>query len=419
MTPSVMWWKWCSDRSLSKPRPILNGLTRSIWKPVSGKIQKRLKMIGLRWNGSTPRANCNGQTLSDGLNLPIHLSSRGETVAIAPDFLWRQLTQPVEIDGYLLGYLRVSHPWFEVTKPTRELGLELGLGLTVMITLVALSGWFLSRLAMEPIRESYESLKRFTADASHELRNPIALIQTTVQVALSDPTLEDLEQRQPLETVERVTKRLGRLVDDLLFLARQDSGMVVLHRQECPLDALLMEVVEEQTAIAQAKSIQLDLSLGTPDEAVVPGEEPFTLLGDYDQLYRLFTNLVGNAIQYSPAQDQVRLSLQQMKLQGQECLVVEVSDQGVGIPADSLPRLFDRFYRVDSARSRSGTQMTKSGSRLQGGTGLGLAIAQAIAQSHHGQIQVTSVPAEGTTFRVRLPVKVSSKKSGLAAPLKS
>ena len=361
-----------------------------------------------------PEGHLQWSTLSDGLNLPIHLSSRGETVAIAPDFLWRQLTKPIEVDGQKVGYLRVSHPWFEVSKPTRELGVELGLGLTVMITLVALTGWLLSRLAMEPISDSYESLKRFTADASHELRNPIALIQTTVQVALSDPNLDEGEHRQPLETVERVTQRLGRLVDDLLFLARQDSGIEMVHRTDCPLDALLMEVVDEQTAIAQGKAIQIDLSLG--DEVVVPGEEPFNLQGDYDQLYRLFTNLVGNAIQYSPPQSQVDLSLRGGKAQGQELLVVKVSDRGVGIPPEALPRLFDRFYRVDTARSRSGTQMMKSGSMQQGGTGLGLAIAQAIAQAHEGQIQVSSVLTQGTTFTVRLPVKPAQKRQAEPPP---
>ena len=176
---------------------------KSILRPASARDSEAVEddRIEMEWFDS--QGQLQWSTLSDGLNLPIHLSVHGETVAIAPDFLWRQLTQPIEVDGQLLGYLRVSHPWFEVSKPTRELGLELGIGLTVMVTLVASSGWFLSRLAMEPISDSYDSLKQFTADASHELRNPIALIQTTVQVALSDPELQDLDQRNSLEKIER------------------------------------------------------------------------------------------------------------------------------------------------------------------------------------------------------------------------
>lgn len=343
-------------------------------------------------------------TLADGLNLPIHVSSHGETVAIAPDFLWRQLTRPVWVEGHLVGYLRVSHPWFEVSTPTRELVLELGLGLAIMVTLVASSGWFLSRLAMEPISDSYESLKQFTADASHELRNPIALIQTTVQVALSDPEMDASDHRQQLETVERVTQRLGRLVDDLLFLARQDNGMVTLRLQDCPLDALLMEVVEEQTAIAQVKAISLTLNLGDPQEIVLPGEEPFTLQGDYDQLSRLFTNLVSNGIQYSAENGAVTLSLNRKSIQGHDFLVATVEDDGAGIPSEALPRLFDRFYRVDLARSRQPSNLLKSGVSGKGGTGLGLAIAQAIAKAHQGLIKVESTPGEGTKFKVQLPL---------------
>jgi len=358
--------------------------------------------IEMEWFDATGQLQWS--TLSDGLNSPVHVSAHGETVAIAPDFLWRQLTRPVEVEGHLVGYLRVSHPWFEVSTPTRELGLELSFGLTLMVMMVASSGWFLSRLAMEPISESYESLKQFTADASHELRNPIALIQTTVQVALSDPEMDVLDQRKQLESVERVTQRLGRLVDDLLFLARQDNGMVTLRRQECPLDALLMEVVEEQTAIAAVKSITLTLNLGDPQEVLVPGEEPFTLQGDYDQLSRLFTNLVSNGIQYAPEHGAVTLSLIRKMTQGQNILVVTVQDNGPGIPAEALPRLFDRFYRVDSARSRQPSTPLKSGVSTKGGTGLGLAIAQAIASAHQGSIKVDSSSAEGTIFKVQLPL---------------
>jgi OmpR-family two-component system manganese-sensing sensor histidine kinase len=99
----------------------------------------------------------------------------------------RQVTERVQVNGQVLGYLRVSHPWFEVTKPSRRLIIDLALGTSLMVGTVAAIGWLLSGLAMAPVRESYQQLRQFTADASHELRNPIAVIQTNVQVALSDP----------------------------------------------------------------------------------------------------------------------------------------------------------------------------------------------------------------------------------------
>lgn len=366
--------------------------------------------IDLEW--FSPTRELLWSTLSEPSALPVHANSSGETVHLSQDRLSRQMTERIAVGRQVLGYLRVSHPWFEVTKPTQQLIVDLLLGTLLTVTLVAAVGWFLSRLAMEPIRESYQRLKQFTADASHELRNPIALIQTNVQVALAAPDADPQEQRQQLEVVERLTRRLGRLVDDLLFLARQDSSTVQSQFQPCPLDALLMEVVEEQQAIAAAKDITLSLDLDEPSgTSTIPGEDPFTLPADYDQLFRLFTNLITNGIQYTPPGGKVHLSLQYLYRGGTAYLQVQVRDSGTGIPEAALPHLFDRFYRVDPARSRgqnaesrvvasSGIEGT---SKVNTGSGLGLAIAQAIIETHHGQLRVESTLNQGTTFFVLLP----------------
>ncbi len=377
--------------------------------------------IDLEW--FNPAGKLLWSTLSEPLDLPIHVDSDGETIRSAPDHLLRQVTERVQVDHQILGYLRVSHPWFEVSKPTERLIVDLILGTSLVVALVATIGWFLSRLAMEPIQESYQYLKQFTADASHELRNPIALIQTNVQVALAGPQLNPQEQRQQLEVVERLTRRLGRLVDDLLFLARQDSGMVQFHYQPCPLDALLIEVVEEQQAITQAKNIALTLDLGEPID--IPGEDPFTLQGDYDQLARLVTNLVSNSLQYTPSGGKVALSLRLLSpgtthddvlsgsravAQKTSLLQVKVSDNGIGISESALPHLFDRFYRVDSARTRS-RESWSNDPTLATGSGLGLAIVRAIVENHQGQIQVESVLNQGTTFTVLLPQHMPNKRA--------
>ncbi len=361
-------------------------------------------------------------TLSEPLDIPIRLGYRGETVEISEDYLLRQLTQRVMFNNNVLGYLRVSHPWFEVTKPARQLFIDLSLGTSLLVGLVAATGWFLSGLAIEPIQDSYQHLKQFTADASHELRNPIALIQTNVQVALADPALDMPEQRQQLEVIERLTQRLGRLVDDLLFLARQDSGMLQLDLQPCPLDAVLMEVVEEQQALATSKGVHLQLNLEDMDAATVPGEESFSVIGDYDQLVRLFTNLVSNGIQYTPTEGIVHLSLKQCLQQGVPHLEVVIRDQGMGIPAEALPHVFDRFYRVDPARKRSllsaaSTQHQLSPSGKVMGIGLGLAIAQAICHNHQGQMSVSSTLQQGTTFTVMLPQQLPKKNEAKSVPL--
>jgi two-component system, OmpR family, manganese sensing sensor histidine kinase len=339
--------------------------------------------IDLEW--FSPAGELLWTTFARPHEIALHVNPQGETVTLRDGIVLRQITQRVQSaprsGSQLLGYLRVSHPWFEVSKPSRQLIVDLALGISAMLIAVAAIGWLLSGLAIAPVIEAYQQLKQFTADASHELRNPIAVIQTNVQVALTESDAQF--QRSQLEVIERLTRRLGRLVDDLLFLARQESGLLPPRREAVELNALLTEVVEEQQAIAQEKS--LTLSYQASDEAVIQG--------DRHQLTRLFTNLIANAIQYTPAGN-IDISLSASASQ----IDIAVKDSGMGILAKDLSRIFDRFYRVDPARSRSA-----------GGSGLGLAIAKVITDAHHGQIALTSSPDQGTTAIVTLPVKHLSK----------
>lgn len=401
--------------------------------------------IDLEWFDAT--GHLLWSTLSEPLNIPLHSNSSGETVQVvrgeqgtdngsnlrAPNsripaddsLLLRQVTQRVQIGRQVLGYLRVSHPWFEVTKPTRQLVIDLGFGTVLMVIAVGAIGWFLSGLAMEPVRESYQRLRQFTADASHELRSPIAIIQTNVQVALADPDPEPETQQQHLRVVERLTRRLGRLVDDLLFLARQDSGIIQSRFVPVELDVLLQEVIEEQQTLAEEKGVRLSLELVEPEpqegsppvttpnvpfslgatatynktSAVLPSvnqDDWTTVHADRDQMARLFTNLVGNAVQYTPAGGQIHVELQRVAgRQGNPLLQVAVIDTGIGIPAEALPQVFNRFYRADPARTQASTT----------GSGLGLAIAHAIVENHQGQIHLDSTLNQGTTVTVTLPQK--------------
>ncbi|MDF5736760.1 MULTISPECIES: sensor histidine kinase [unclassified Nostoc] len=389
--------------------------------------------IDLEW--FSPTGKLLWSTLSEPLNIPIHGDRTGETVRVVKGdsenskfkiphspLLLRQVTQRVEVRRQVLGYLRVSHPWFEVTKPSRQLIFDLALGIGLMVLSVGASGWFLSGKAMEPVDQSYQRLKQFTADASHELRSPITLIQTNVQVALADLDLVEaeattsLQYRQQLKVVERLTQRLGKLVNDLLFLARQDSGISKDTFSACPMDALLMEVVGEQQLLVPEKEIALSLDLVDPPACETSPElleNWFTLVGNWDQLVRLFTNLIANALHYSSAGGRVKVELARIegtnRVSGLRYtsaqLQVKVSDTGVGIPTEALPRLFDRFYRVDPARTHTtGNTATASAT----GSGLGLAIAQAIVEHHQGHIQVESSLGKGTTFTVTLPITLES-----------
>ncbi|MDQ2098205.1 MAG: HAMP domain-containing sensor histidine kinase [Tychonema bourrellyi B0820] len=358
--------------------------------------------IDLEW--FSPTGKLLWSTLSEPLNIPIHANRTGETVWVinhklqSENYSLRQVTQRVEIGRQVLGYLRVSHPWFEVTKPIRQLILDLILGAGLTLICVAAIGWLLSGLAIAPVRESYGRLKQFTADASHELRNPIATIQTNVQVALAEPDI-DPQQHQQLQVIERLTRRLGRLVDDLLFLARQDSGIVQQEWVDVPLDALLIEVIEEQLAIATTQNLSLSLEIADSPNA----KDNFTVLGDWDQLARLFTNLVSNCVQYTRSGGKIQVELQlasKSKITASmlnPALQVKITDTGIGISPESLPHIFDRFYRADPARTH----------RSAAGSGLGLAIAKVIVENHRGQIHIDSQLSEGTVITVSLPAHKS------------
>jgi OmpR-family two-component system manganese-sensing sensor histidine kinase len=359
--------------------------------------------IDLEW--FNPQGELVWSTFSEVPLIPLHLNRRAETVHISGDRILRQVTQRINLDRYILGYLRVSHPWFEVTKPIRQLSFDLALGTLITIIIVGFIGWFLSGLAIQPIRDSYQSLKQFTADASHELRNPIATIQTNVQMALAYGNADPQVQQRQLKVVERLTKRLGNLVNDLLFLARSDSGMLQIRQQIIPLDALLIEVIEEQRTLAEQKNIFLSLHIVEPDTPSLKtgfSEDSFSLSGDWDQLARLFTNLISNGLEHSFVDENiaekdnkkasVEVELQRIKRDRLYQLQVQVKDTGKGVSEVALNHLFDRFYQVDTSRKSTG------------GSGLGLAIAKAIVDNHNGQIKVESELEKGTIFTVLLPV---------------
>jgi two-component system, OmpR family, manganese sensing sensor histidine kinase len=371
--------------------------------------------IDLEW--FNPQQQLLWSTFAQPIEYPLHPHRSGETVYLAGDRIVRQIVQQVELEHRVLGYLRVSHPWFEVTKPINQLTRDLIIGISLMILSVWGIGWLLSGIAIKPIQVSYSSLKQFTADASHELRNPIATIQTNVQMALAYPEAEPQLQQRQLQIIERLTQKLGRLVNDLLFLARADSGIAQLDWQPVPLDALLIDVIEEQRIAATQKGLFLSLRIVEPEiTAKNPAknlheEDVFTVQGDWDYLSRLFTNLIANAIEHSDQQSteeaSVEVELALVKPTSKPIrvregsslyeLVVKVKDKGKGIPEAELPHIFDRFYRGDPARSPQRQIDAPTGA------GLGLAIAKAIVENHQGSITVESCLEKGTTFTITLP----------------
>ena len=233
------------------------------------------------------------------------------------------------------------------------------------------------------LQASFERQARFTADASHELRTPTSVVLAQSELALAKQRSPE-EYQEALGACYRAAKRMESLVDGLLTLARIDAGQLEIRHE--PVD--LRQVVENSVALlkplADQKQIELKCDLQTVQ-----------VTGDAERLGQVVANLVNNAITYNREGGQVRLHL----VAEEHNAVLTVSDTGIGIGESDLPRVFERFYRVDKARTGN-----------SGGIGLGLAICQEIVRSHGGMIDVASVVGEGTTFTVRLPLRPPGSK---------
>lgn len=284
-------------------------------------------------------------------------------------------------DNVSWGYMQMGRALKDLDDYLANVKLALLLGLPIAMILVCVAGWWLSGLAMQPIYQSYKQIQQFTADAAHELRTPLAASQAQVESALRLPHLSELEARDILETIERQNRRLTTLVVDLLLLARMERQSVPVRRQNSCLNDIVSDLLEELETLAIAAGVTL-----TSDIRL---HEPLTVVGDEEQLYRLVSNLIVNAIEYTPPGGQVTVILNR----SDHYALIQIQDTGIGIAKLEHKRIFDRFYRVSSDRSR-GT----------GGSGLGLAIAMAITKAHNGSLQVQSELGKGSTFTIRLPL---------------
>lgn len=281
----------------------------------------------------------------------------------------------------LEGYIRASESTKEVEVELRRLAWGLALGGIMALVFSGIGAMWLTQQAVEPVEQNFQRLKQFTADASHELRSPLTVIQTAVEVMLSHPERIHSLDAKKLAAINSATNQMTRLVEDLLFLARTDATapILALDWDPIPLKEVLQDLVALLEPQAQAKGITLKSLL-------LVG---ISVHGDAAQLSRLFSNLLENALQYTPAGGNVVLTMTRLN----QDIVVSVKDTGIGIAPEDLQFVFQRFWRADKARS--------SRSR---GLGLGLAIAQAIAQRHKGEITVRSKVGVGSCFEVRLLV---------------
>jgi len=325
---------------------------------------------------------------------------------------------PITREGSVQGVIEVARSDGDVADTLRTLLLTLGIAFPATLAVASVGGLFLAGRALAPIdhvtrvarrisaadlsqrlaldlpddevgrlartfdemiarlEDSFRRQREFTADASHELRTPLTAIKGQIEVALSKQR-SAASYEEVLRTVNEEVDRLIRLVRSLLTLARADAGQIALTLEAVSLHNLVPGAIEQVGPLAAEQGVELRLSSNA--DAVVRA--------DPDLLLQLFLNLLDNAVKHTPAEGIVSVSWR--TLDGH--VDISVTDTGSGIAAEHLPRVFDRFYRADKARSRSA-----------GGSGLGLSICRWIAEAHGGSISVESAPGRGSTFTVRL-----------------
>jgi two-component system sensor histidine kinase CiaH len=259
-------------------------------------------------------------------------------------------------------------------------GVQLALGLSVLggLVLTLLGGLFLAGRALRPVRAAWRRQRNFVADASHELRSPLAAIRCNLDVVLDDPDAPVKATQLYWEGISEETARMSVLVDELLLLARADSDAAVLQKEKIELAALAENAVSFMRPMAEKKGIELRLAECAPA----------SVTGDPARLKQVLIALVDNAVKYTPEGGSVAVSVRRAK----DKAMVEVSDTGIGIAKEHLGKIFERFYRVDKARERE-----------TGGYGLGLSIAQWVVERHGGSLTVSSEEGKGSTFTVTLP----------------
>ncbi len=229
------------------------------------------------------------------------------------------------------------------------------------------------------LESSFNRITQFTADASHELRTPLALMRTTTEVSLrTSQTVADYREAQ--QEVLSELEKTSSLVEKLMVLARADAGVETLQRARVNVAQCLRGACKDGQILAEAKQLKFTEDIDTQELFVE---------GDSHALHRLFLILIDNAVKYTPSGGSITVGL----TRSDGSAVAEFRDTGIGITADDLPNIFDRFYRADKARSRE-----------FGGVGLGLSIARWVAESHRGSVEVQSTPGSGSVFRVHLPV---------------
>ncbi|MBP2636657.1 MAG: integral rane sensor signal transduction histidine kinase [Firmicutes bacterium] len=262
----------------------------------------------------------------------------------------------------------------------RDLLIIIVSGLVTGMLIIVLAGYYLARRSMIPIQASWEKQQQFVADASHELRTPLAVLKSNAELILRHPSHTVEEESIRVTNIIREVRRMTKLVVELLTLARSDANQLEVKLEPTSVNEIVEIIAEQFIPLAEMEGFDLKVNFS----------EKLDMMADKERLHQLLVILLDNAMKYTPAPGEIQLTATK---QGNNVMIA-VQDSGQGIPSEDLPRVFDRFYRGDKARSRE-----------KGGTGLGLSIAKWIVEQHGGKISVDSKLGVGSKFSIVFPAK--------------
>ena len=303
------------------------------------------------------------------------------------DVYKRVVTIPLATNrGVVLGYLQAGMSINRELDLLHKLRAAMELVGTLGALLALVAGLLTSKKALQPIVRSWQRQREFVADASHEIRTPLAVIQSNLDLVLGHADESVMDNLEWLNHAQSEVRRLGRLTQDLLTLARTDSDQVDVLQEAVDVTAVGRQVVDTMYPLALAKGI--DMIMDTHDSHANAGD--CVIVGDAKRLYQLVMILIDNAIKYTPSGGKIEIRIRKIRRN----VELRIEDTGMGIPKEDVDRIFDRFYRSQKSRETAGT-------------GLGLAIAAWIVEHHHGKIHVESLMGQGTTFIITFP---TSKK---------
>ncbi len=341
----------------------------------------------------------------------------------------RIVTYPVFSNGLLTYLVQVGSNTLVLDKSLLGLRILLLIGVPLTILATALGGFYLAKKAFDPIdriirtaqsisaehldrrletkkvddeisrlsktlnamfdriEDAFKLQKQFTADASHELKTPLTILLGEIEVALKNPRTPDYYVSTLNSAVEEI-RRITNIVDELLTMARLESGQMQLQMRPVRVDELLLDAISKTSAYASQRSISINYEIQSTS-----GQENEEVLvaADRDKLLSAFINLLDNAIKYSHDNSTIRV----VQVAEEKSVKLQVIDKGIGIDSEDLPHIFDRFYRADKSRSSGGAQR---------GSGLGLSITRSLIESHKGTIRLTSQVGHGTTVTIELPL---------------